>query len=92
MTITLVNYVDATTGYSVNGTQHVSYTVDTSSSSAQFTGTSTASMTLSGGPAATETWDVGISGSGQQQTLTFNAGTVTCNGATFDAATLQALI
>jgi hypothetical protein len=86
-TITLVNYVNSNTGYTVNGTIDATITVDTTSPSAPFTGTSTATLTLSGGPIAKETWSVSLTGVGQQETLTF-AGTVTCDGTSFDASKL----
>ena len=86
MTITLINYADAATGCTVNGTQNWSIAITTSTGA--YSGTVTADMTLSGGPVTTQTWNVSVHGTASQSSLTFAAGTVTCNGTSFDATTL----
>ena len=86
MTITLSNYAVPAAGYTVNGTQSWSLTID--STTGVFTGTSTASLTLSGGPIGALTWEVSVSGTGGEGSLAITSGTVTCDGVTFDAKTL----
>lgn len=59
-TIARTDRTDASTGYKLTGTIGASFTVDTSSTLGPFTGTSTASLALSGSPVATESWNVSI--------------------------------
>jgi len=83
MTITLTKIAVPAAGYRVNGP----LTIDTSNGPTQgtYTGTSTADLTLSGGPIATLTWNVSISGTGAEGDLNIAGGTVTCDGMALDA-------
>ena len=83
MTLTLSNYMDAATSYTVNGTVNWSQTGTSTSQS----GTVTGNLSLSGGPVTDATWNTSFTSSGGPPTFT---GTITCNGTSFDANTLLA--
>jgi hypothetical protein len=82
LTITLSNYSDAGTGYSVNGVVNFSIMGGATSS-----GTVSADVTLSGGPVTSSTWNTTFISTGGAPSF---AGTITCNGTSFDAATVLA--
>jgi uncharacterized lipoprotein YajG len=86
LNIAFFNYVD-TTGYTVNGTVNMSMTVNTLTTA--ISGTITGNLTLSGGPVATEAFNITFTGTGGSASpnMTF-AGTITCNGTAFGASTL----
>ncbi len=86
LALTLSSYADAATGYMASGTIDCSFVVDTSTGSGS--GTAAVSVRCSGGPVSTQTWDVTRSSPGPG-TLTSYAGTVMCNGTSFDANTLS---
>jgi hypothetical protein len=81
LTITLLNYSDAATGYTVNGTINFSM-----NGGATTTGTVTGDVTLSGGPVTKETWNISITSTGGAPAYT---GTITCNDTPFDGSTLS---
>jgi hypothetical protein len=84
--ITLSDYLDSATGYTVSGTINFIVTVDLTSGA--ITGTSTATLSLSGGVVTKVVWNVGVTGSASRETLDFNSGTTTCDGTMFDVAAL----
>ena len=81
LAITLSGYVDAATGYTLNGTVNWSQSGTSSSQS----GTVTGSLTLSGGPVTSASWNTSFTSSGGPPTF---SDTITCNGTNFDANTL----
>jgi hypothetical protein len=86
LVVTFSNYVDAATGYTMNGTGPFSYRVDTANGSVS--GTVSGTFVFSGGAAATQTWNVVLSGTRPASPVEYS-GTVTCNGTSFDAANLS---
>jgi len=86
LALTFSGFSDIVTGYTVNGT--VDWSMDMNTSSGVVTGTCTGSVTLSGGPVTSQTWNVSADRSSSHAEISFG-GTVTCNGSSFDASTLS---
>jgi hypothetical protein len=81
--ITLSNYSDAATGYTVNGTLNFSLSMAPSGAS----GTTAGDVALSGGQVTTATFGSSFTTTGPTVIPAYT-GTITCNGTSFDAHTL----
>jgi hypothetical protein len=86
LTIALNNYADAATGYTLSGSLSVIDAYDNSTLTSSGTLATTTNLTSTGGPVTTQAWNMSYSGTGSSWTF---SGTVTCNGASFDAGTLS---
>lgn len=89
LNITLTNYQDSATGYTVSGIGSMSTTTNTSTGSV-IAGSIAAAFTATGGAVTTEHWDISnvTSTGGTTPVFTFT-GSVRCNDSSFDANTLS---